>query len=412
MQRNGARDEGCTRSCDPGLIEGRHFARIAIAALAGITLAGCEQNTYVAPPPPKVNVASAAAPVTRYLEATGNTAAVKSVDLVARVQGFLQSINYKDGAFVKKGTPLFTIEPEPYKVKLDQAQAAEAGAQATLKQAEADFERQTELVARQAVSQATLDTSTSTRDNAQANLQQAQANTKIAEVNYDYTQVSRAVRRRRDGASGLGRRVRRRHLAADPARDHRRARSDLREFQRQRAGCAADARRSAAPRPDRDDLRQVPVEVGLQTETGYPHEGTLDYAAPTVNQSTGTLAVRGVSPIPTERCCPAISCACACPSSRSRMPCWCPTPRSAATRADAIVLVVNKDNVVEQRKVADRPARGRLRVIEDGLETRRPRGDRGHAARHTGPEGRSAAADDRPPARRQGERKADPKASK
>ena len=122
-------------------------------------LAGCEQNTYVAPPPPKVKVATPVQrPITRYLEATGNTAAVKQVDLVARVPGFVAEINYQDGALVKKGTTLFTIEPETYKVKLEQAQAAEAGAQATVKQAEADFKRQAELVAKQAVSQATLDT--------------------------------------------------------------------------------------------------------------------------------------------------------------------------------------------------------------------------------------------------------------
>ncbi len=134
--------------------------------------------------------AGAAGHLTRYLEATGNTAPIKNVDLVARVQGFLQSINYQDGTFVKERTTLFTIEPETYKLKLEQAQAAEAGAQATLKQAEADYKRQVDLVQRRAVSQATLDTSTATRDNAQANLQQAQAGTKIAQVNYGYTNVA------------------------------------------------------------------------------------------------------------------------------------------------------------------------------------------------------------------------------
>jgi len=75
--------------------------------------------------------------VTPYLEATGNTASVNTVKLVARVQGYVQEIKYKDGAQVKKGTPLFVIEPEPYKVKLDQAKAAEEGAQATLVNAQA-----------------------------------------------------------------------------------------------------------------------------------------------------------------------------------------------------------------------------------------------------------------------------------
>ena len=95
--------------------------------------------------------------ITRYFEATGNTAAVNSVDLVARVQGFIQEISYTDGDFVKKGTLLFTIEPEPYQLKLQQAQAAEAGAQATLKQAEAEYKRQAELASKQFASQAVLD---------------------------------------------------------------------------------------------------------------------------------------------------------------------------------------------------------------------------------------------------------------
>src|SRR6188474_1650602 len=153
-------------------------AGFAIAAM-GI-LSACEQNTFVPPPPAKVDVAvPLQRSFTRYLETTGNTAAIKNVDLVARVQGFLQSINYKDGDFVKQGTSLFTIEPDTYKLKLEQAQAAESGAQASVRQTEADFKRQSDLVQRQVVSQATMDNSTSARDNAQANLQQAQVNTRI-----------------------------------------------------------------------------------------------------------------------------------------------------------------------------------------------------------------------------------------
>src|SRR5262245_34772199 len=126
------------------------------------SLAACGQdNRYVAPPPPKVTVAlPVQQAVTRYLEATGNAAAVNSTNLVARVQGFLQSIDYQDGDMVKEGTTLFVIEPEPYKLKLEQAQAAEAGARAALKQAEAEYERQTELAGRQVASKAALDNAT------------------------------------------------------------------------------------------------------------------------------------------------------------------------------------------------------------------------------------------------------------
>ncbi len=164
--------------------------RMAFALFASLGLSACEQNSFVPPPPPKVEVAvPVQRSITRYLEATGNTAPIKNVDLVARVQGVLQAINYQDGTFVKEGTTLFTIEPDTYRLKLEQAQAAEAGAQASVRQTDADFKRQSDLVQRQAVSQATLDNSTSARDNAQANLLQAQANTRIAAVNYGYTNV-------------------------------------------------------------------------------------------------------------------------------------------------------------------------------------------------------------------------------
>jgi len=166
---------------------GRSIGALALFAV----LAACGQsNTYVAPPPPKVTVATPVQQkVTRYLELTGSTAAVSSADLVARVPGFIHDISYSDGQQVKKGTLLFTIEPEPYQVKLEQAKAAEAGAQATLKQAQNDYDRQAKLVTTQAASQATYDQSLATRDSAQANYLQAQANTKLAALNNDYAHV-------------------------------------------------------------------------------------------------------------------------------------------------------------------------------------------------------------------------------
>ncbi|MGE3870924.1 MAG: biotin/lipoyl-binding protein, partial [Pseudorhodoplanes sp.] len=113
-------------------------------------MAGCgQENQYVAPPPPKVAVAAPLQrPVTIYLEATGSLAAVNTVDLVARVPGFVQAVQYQDGTFVKKGDPLFLIEPEPYKLKLDEAKAQQEAAQAALVQSEAEFQRQADLVSR------------------------------------------------------------------------------------------------------------------------------------------------------------------------------------------------------------------------------------------------------------------------
>src|SRR5262249_44092260 len=164
----------------------------ATALFSAVLLCGCGQsNTYVAPPPPKVTVATPTKKaITRYLEATGNTAAVNSADLVARVAGFVQEVKHQDGAKVEKGTLLVVIEPEPHKVKLEQAKAAQTGAEASLKSAEATFKRQEELLARGNTTQANYDSALATRDSAQSTLDQAKANVMLAQINYDYTQVA------------------------------------------------------------------------------------------------------------------------------------------------------------------------------------------------------------------------------
>lgn len=305
--------------------------------------------------------------ITRFLDATGNTAPVKSVDLVARVQGFLQSINYQDGAFVKEGTTLFTIEPETYKLKLEQAQAAEAGAQASLKQAEADFRRQSDLVARQAVSQATLDTSTATRDNAQANLLQAQVNTRIAAVNYGYTNVVAPF----DGfvsahLVSVGELVgvsSPTQLATIVAHNPLYVNFNVNEQDVLRIREEALRRGLTA-----NDFREIPVEVGLQTETGYPHKGQLDYAAPTINLSTGTLAVRGVLPNTDRILLPGYFVRVRVPLDQQPAALLVPDVALGSDQAGRYLLLVNGENVVEQRKVQTGPLEGNLRVIESGLK--------------------------------------------
>jgi len=344
------------------------FANAAVIASSFILLAGCEQNAFVPPPPPTVDVATPVQrSVTRYLEATGNTAPIKQVDLVARVQGVLQAINYQDGAFVKEGTTLFTVEPETYKLKLDQAQAAEAGAQASLKQSDADYKRQADLVQRQAVSQATLDTSTSNRDNAQANLLQAQANTKIAAVNFGYTNVTAPF----DGIVSA-------HLvsvgelvgASSPTQlativqlDPIYVNFNVSEQDVLRVRAEAAKRGIAAA-----DLRTLPIEVGLQTETGYPHKGKLDYVSPILNQSTGTLPVRGLLPNPDRVMLPGYFVRIRVPFDKQTDALLVPDASLGSDQSGRYLLVVNGDNVVEQRKVQAGALDGDLRVIESGLK--------------------------------------------
>ncbi|WP_334408655.1 efflux RND transporter periplasmic adaptor subunit [Bradyrhizobium sp. AZCC 1721] len=331
-------------------------------------LSACEQNTFVPPPPPKVEVAPPLQrPFTRYLEATGNTAAIKNVDLVARVQGFLQSINYTDGAYVKEGTSLFTIEPDTYKLKLEQAQAAESGAQASVRQTEADFKRQQELVQRQAVSQATLDNSTAARDNAQASLLQAQVNTKIAAVNYGYTNVvapfDGVVSAHLVSVGELVGASSPTQLATIVALDPIYVNFNVNEQDVLRIREEA-RRRGLTP----DDLRQVPIEVGLQTETGFPHKGKLDYAATTLNQSTGTLPVRGVLPNADRALLPGFFVRIRVPLDQVQNALLVPDVALGSDQSGRYVLVVNGENVVEQRKVRVGPLEGELRVIEEGLK--------------------------------------------
>jgi RND family efflux transporter MFP subunit len=350
-------------------LAGPSFSRPSLLVLtASILLTGCEQNTFVPPPPPKVEVATPAQKsITRYLDATGNTAPIKSVDLVARVQGFLQSINYQDGTFVNKGATLFTIEPETYELQLKQAQAAESGGRATLKQAEADFNRQTVLVQRDAVSQSTLDVSTATRDNAQASRRQAELSTKLAEINYSYTNVVAPF----DGIVsahlvsvgelvGVGSPT---QLATIVALDPIYVNFNVNEQDVLRI--REEARRRGITV---EELRQLPVEVGLQTEDGYPHKGKLDYISPTLNQATGTLAVRGLFANPDRKLLPGSFVRVRVPFGEQKNALLVPDVALGSDQGGRYVLVVNGENVVERRKVQTGPLEGDLRVIESGLK--------------------------------------------
>jgi RND family efflux transporter MFP subunit len=343
----------------------------AAAALVALTVVGCkrQQTSYVAPPPPTVIVATALRQVvTPYLEATGNTVAYNQVDLVARVSGFLQEIRYTDGATAHRGDTLFVIEPAPYQAKLQQAQAAESSAAAQAAQTDAEYDRQASLGRTDFSSRSTVDQARAARDSNRANLLNQQAAVTLAATNLGYTQVTAPF----DGVVGAhqvsvgslvgasGPTVLATIVQLDPIRvsfavseqDVLRIRSGLRA-----AGFSEK------------DLTKVPVELGLMTEQGYPHTGTLDYAAPSVDTATGTLLVRGVLANPTHVLLPGFFV-------RVRVP--LPKPQAEALlvpdtalgtdQAGRYLLVVDKDDVVQQHSVTTGARLGALRVIETGLQ--------------------------------------------
>jgi RND family efflux transporter MFP subunit len=344
----------------------RRYGAIGSIIVAGL-LAGCgEQNAYVPPPPPKVTVAPPLKkPVTRYLESTGNVAAVNTADLVARVSGFVEAISYEDGMAVKKGQVLFVIERKPYELKVQQAKAAEDNARATLVKAQADYQRQADLVPTGSASKAALDNSLGTRDSAQASVDQAATSTKLAENDLTYTQVTApfdgivTARKVSVGAfvSGTGN-----PLASIVSTDPIYVNFTIGELATIRVR-AMIAERGLTPA----DLMKVPVEVSLQTETTYPHKGTLDYVAPTVDPSTGTLAGRAILANPNHVLLPGLFVRVRIPLGPPKEELLVPDTALGTDQSGRYLLVVNKDNVVEQRRVALGPLDGSLQVIDKGI---------------------------------------------
>jgi RND family efflux transporter MFP subunit len=347
----------------------RHVHALPVLAALAMLLSACGQsNQYVAPPPPRVTVATPAQkPVTRYLELTGNTAAVNATDLVARVAGFVQEIKYQDGDQVPQGKLLFTIEPEPYRVKLEQAKAAESGADANLKQAQTAFERQADLLPRGSSTQANYDQALATRDSAQATLDQARANTQLAQLNYDYTQVTApfdgfVTARQVSVGQYVGGTATPTVLASIVQRAPIYVNFNISEKDVLRIR-ENIARRGLTP----EDLRMVPIEVGLQTETGYPHQGTLDYYSPTVNQSTGTLTARAILQNADQVLLPGYFARVRIPLGQPQNALLVPDTALGSDQGGRYLLVVNKDDVVEQRKVEIGALVDQMRVIESGL---------------------------------------------
>jgi RND family efflux transporter MFP subunit len=346
-----------------------HLAGITLLATLGV--AGCkrQQTAFVAPPPPQVIVAQALRQaVTPYLEATGNLVAYNQVDLVARVSGFLQEIRYADGAGVHRGDTLFVIEPAPYQAKLEQAQATLQAAEAQAVQTDAEYERQASLGRTDFSSRSTVDQARAARDANRANVLNDQAGVTLAATNLGYTQVTApfdgVVTAHQVSVGALVGANAPTTLATivqiDPSyvsftiseQDVLRIRASLKQ-----AGL------------DEKHLDKVPVEIGLMNETGYPHAGHLDYATPMVDPSTGTLTLRGLLPNPDRVLLPGFFVRVRVPlPSQKTEALLVPDTALGTDQAGRYLLVVDKNDVVQQRTVSTGARVGSLRVIATGLQ--------------------------------------------
>jgi RND family efflux transporter MFP subunit len=347
-------------------------ASMFIPALTLIGLLGsCDNgNQYVAPPPPTVTVAAPEQrQITPYFETTGSTAAVNQTNLVARVQGYVEDIKYKDGSLVTKGTTLFVIEPEPYRVKLEQARAAKTGAEASLKQLEADYQRQSDLVKRQVVSRATVDAALAARDSAKSKLDQAELDIRQAEINLGYTEVKAPfdgiVTARQVSVGELVGAGATTVLATITQIDPIYVNFTIAETE------VLEAREQLRKSGETvaDLIGKLPIEVGLQTNKDFPIAGVLDYAAPFVDASTGTLALRGIFQNPKRMLLPGYFVRVRVPMSNEPKPVlMVPDIALGSDQSGRYVLIVNADNIVEQRKVEIGAKVDDMRVVTGGLK--------------------------------------------
>ncbi len=170
----------------------RNVTRIfSVLFVFSVLCTGCQpRNQMVPPPPPKVTVAlPIQRPVQDYFYTTGQTQAMASVELRARVAGFLQQINFKDGDLVAKDQLLFVIDPAPYQAALDSASAALEKAKAQLVLAERQLARTNILARENAATESTLDIQNAERASAAADVAGAEAALRQAQLNLDYTEV-------------------------------------------------------------------------------------------------------------------------------------------------------------------------------------------------------------------------------
>ncbi len=345
-------------------------ASMLVLAAGLLAIGGCrKQNAYVPPPPPPVGVAQPLQmKVTPALVATGNAKAFNQVDLVARVEGFLQEIGYRDGAMARRGDMLFVIEPSPYRLRLQQAEAAQAAAEASLLASSADFDRQAALGRSDFASRAAVDLARQKRDTDKANLASQQAAVTLAAINLAYTNVAApfdglvsAHEVAVGGLVGVGSATR---LATLTQIDPINVSFTVSEQDVLRIKAGIE-KRSAGP-PDFSNIR---VEVGRMDEVGFPHAGKVDYVAPALDPATGTLAVRAVLDNPKRTLLPGLFVRIRIPMEEEETASLLvPDTALGANQAGSYLLVVDKDNVVQQRGVRIGALQGRLRVIAEGLK--------------------------------------------
>ena len=347
----------------PGPI--RHVLAWIVCPMLAVYMAACKEKPAPPPPPPTVTVAQPIQrTVTDYLELTGNTQAIKTVQLVARVSGYLEKVFFQDGQIVKEGELLFLIQQNTFQDALRQNEAQISLQRAQLDYAEKQLIRYSNLLQQKATSQENVDNWRYQRDSAQANLQAAEAARDLAKLNLSYTEVTapfngRIDRRLQDPGNLVGsgqNTVLAEVNQIDPIYVYFTI-SDL-DLTR--------LMREAHWIPGQANAKEWPVFAGLTSEEGYPHHGRLDFASISLAPTTGTLLLRGIFSNPDGRILPGLY-------ARVRVPVkkgpavLVPQETVGYDQRGSYVMVVNEHQVVQRVSVRPGALVDHFHVVEEGL---------------------------------------------
>jgi multidrug efflux system membrane fusion protein len=344
----------------------------ALLAAILLPLAGCGnsgQNQAAAAsegPPPAVRTAQPVQKdVVEWDEYTGRIEAMETVEVRARVDGYLTRINFKAGDRVKKGDLLFVIDPRPYQAELHRAEGELRRTQTRLELAKNDLDRAERLRRAKAMSEEEYDARSKGLREAGASVQSAEAAVQTARLNLEFTEVRSPI----NGRIGrelitIGNLVKSDDtlltviVSRDPVYVYVDAdeRAVLKYRRLAETGQRASAREG-----------HIPVELALIDETGFPHQGYIDYVEPRMDAGTGTLRARGIFQNPKDLLSPGFFARVRVPGSPAYRAVMVPERAIGTDQDQRFVWVVKDDNSVEYRKIRPGAKIGSLRVISEGL---------------------------------------------
>ncbi|MDM9624962.1 efflux RND transporter periplasmic adaptor subunit [Rhizobium sp. S152] len=342
---------------------GRSLILLSIVA----SLAACNDQPPQAPALKSVPVIQPqSADVTRYLYETGTAKALDSVDLTARVSGYLKSIDYKDGTEVKAGQRLFLIEPDQYEAQLQQAQATVEQTEASFHNAQVQLDRQEQLARSSTTTEANVDNARATRDEAKAQLDQAKASLREAQINLGYTNITAPfdgfVTEHQADVGALVGSGSPTTLATIVRLDPIHVSFSVSDTDMLRIRKQARARGLTSK-----DVETIAVDAATKADDGFPHQGKLDYISPQTDAETGTLSVRAVFENRDRDLVPNLFLRLRIPLGVVNGALLVPPSAIGTDQQGRFVLVVNESDVVERRSVNPLDRSGDLQQIQGSL---------------------------------------------